>query len=122
VCIGRGQVLRIQECARELKPLRFTAVSLAHARGPKPLLEGGMRRRPGFGPIQSPVCRLGRRQAFEVCSVLGTPLSASAHSRSLTEAQHRDLLQWLRAVSLGLAREQHMAREPDMQEVFRALI
>jgi hypothetical protein len=57
-----------------------------------------------------------------VCSVLGTRLSASAHSRALTEEEHRDLLQRLRAVWLGLAREQHMAREPDMQDVFRALI
>jgi hypothetical protein len=53
VCIGRGQVLRIQECARELKPLRFTAVSLAHARGPQPLLEGGNEERLGFRPQSS---------------------------------------------------------------------
>jgi hypothetical protein len=38
-----------------------------------------------------------------------------------TEAIHRDVLQRLRAVWLGLAREQQMARDPEMQEGIEAL-
>jgi hypothetical protein len=39
----------------------------------------------------------------------------------VTDAEHRDVLQRLRAVWLGLAREQSMARDPEMQEAILAL-
>jgi hypothetical protein len=38
-----------------------------------------------------------------------------------TEAEHRDVLQRLRAVWLGLAREHSLARDPQMQEEIAAL-
>lgn len=38
-----------------------------------------------------------------------------------TDAEHRDVLQQLKAVWLWLAREQSMAREPEMQEDLAAL-
>jgi hypothetical protein len=38
-----------------------------------------------------------------------------------TEAEHRDVLQRLRAVWLGLAREQGMAQDPEIQEGIAAL-
>jgi hypothetical protein len=38
-----------------------------------------------------------------------------------TEADHREALQRLLALWLGLAREQHMARDPEMQAGIAAL-
>jgi hypothetical protein len=39
----------------------------------------------------------------------------------VTDAEHRDVLQRLREVWLGLAREQSMVRDPEMQEAISAL-